>query len=211
MKCSTKKNMISTENRFLFNAAMMTHIYKYIDKGLEDVNDKTTMPDIVYRIKQQAYNFVAINRFSSEDVKKLKDIETEEFIDKMSGELSFLMFGLHLVKLYTERTPNDVKIKMNISEKKLKLGTAPFVVPMLKLKKADKELYDEYKKLIDESKETAEYFYEFMYKNLLTGDEDGLDELDRINDSDDRVYHSSRDVPDTEKTEPAEEGNEKTA
>ena len=196
-----------SQKTYLFNAAIMTHIYKYIKNGLEDVGDKSTVPDIVYRIKQQTYNFVVIHRFNSDDMKMLKNIETKEFVDKMSQEISFLMFSLHLMKLYTERTPTNVKTKLNISDKKLKLGTALWVVPMLKLRKEDAEVHKEYKKIIDKSKEVAEYFYNFMYENLL-GEQNGTN-MDECDSDSNRSDDNNRDDNYNNETDTVKEGNKK--
>jgi hypothetical protein len=164
--------MTKLEKRYLFNAIMMAHIYKYMEIGIEDIGKSDEIPNIVYRIKQQAYNHTVINRLNSKDAKYIDSLTDDKLREVMSQELSFIMFALHLTKIYTEKTPEEYKRVWNINEKDLRSGTSLWVVPMIQLKKKDEKLYNQYKELIEKSKKIAEFFYDFMYNKLIKKDDD---------------------------------------
>jgi hypothetical protein len=160
--------MSDKEKWWLFNWSILAHISVYLEKGFEEYNGNELDPTI-YKLRQKAHSLSVIHRINPGEVKYLQDITTDEFEERMNTDIAFIIFALHLAKLYIELIPKKKRYDLNISKAKIQLANSRWVVPMLQAKNQYPEIYQEKKEIMNDSRDLAEYFFNFMYENIIGG------------------------------------------
>ena len=169
---SHSKELSTMSKNHLFNFVIFSHVYYYLNIGLEKQEPGEFVPEICYNIRTKCKNYTLINRLDDNELSVLRAAEGKSTIKEDMGiEFAFIIFALHLMKLYSG-IEKSIRFNLNISDKKLILGAAPYIMPMLRLRAADPEIHKEKRAIIDHSKEVAEKLFNFAKSHIL-GEEDG--------------------------------------
>ena len=143
----------------LFNS--VSQIEKEIEEGTENI------PPILYKYYGQGKMWLKNRKANDATLRIIEKMQTdEEFEDITMKEISYTLFALDSIKIYTERIPKDKRPMLNISDKKLLMGSKRYVVDMLKLKKRDPEAYKDMKKLFVDTEQTAIDVFEWIYNQV---------------------------------------------
>jgi len=107
-----------------------------------------------------------LNENKKHIVKKIDDDPVFQ-LAKQSENISFLVFILELTRIWIESYPQDKLPAFTVSKKKLRHGARHLTIDMIKLKRADKEQYEDKKLIIDTSKEAAKQVWGAINRHLL--------------------------------------------
>ena len=130
----------------------------YLETGLKD---GTTQEEFHRQIVTAVTGWKTFRKFSNAEVKLLQDMGKDPVMEKIKRiEISFICYALTLLQLMAN-DPDKRDVTLGISKKKLRRGDSIFVVPMLQTKKSDPERYERLKRIIDESRINAKYFYSY--------------------------------------------------
>ena len=147
----------------LLNKIVLFLVKDYIDRAREE----STVPDILVRLSAQISGYRQFHMFSLEEANKVLEIaETKEIRDIMDEHVSYIIFALELMKLWTEAVPKKDRPHLNISDKHFKLGGKYYWLAMIKLKKNDQDKYKETDATIEISRDTAKRLLEYHLKEL---------------------------------------------
>ncbi len=158
---------MSNNPYILFNRLILFTVEAYLTKSKEDGHTDDEMHN---RLISGIRAYQTMGRFSQEEAKLLQELgETETAKKIKQKEISFVVYALELMKLWIEEVPVQYRksIYLGVSNKKLKLGRATFAMGMLRLKKEDKERYDNLKEIIDESVINAKHFFGYFQNELV--------------------------------------------
>ena len=129
---------------------------------LQRTADETELPVILYRLKASIQGYKSFHMFDITEAKEVLKISKDpKLLAIMDKEVSFLVFAMEVMKLWTEDIPKEQRPHLNISDKRFKLGGRNFFKQMLYLKQTDKEQYEDKKDIIDTSIDVAREFYTF--------------------------------------------------
>jgi len=150
----------------LFNKVVNASLLQWIDTHRK--NNDGEVPDILMRVRTQAFNTKALNEFTDEEVDILKQIETDpEFMGIKAEEISYLVHALIVLKLWVEDIPKNKRPRYNINEGKMKIGKAAYLKHMLLAKKHDPSLYASEKGIIDDTEDAAYKWFEYFKNQLI--------------------------------------------
>ncbi len=143
----------------LLNKIVLFICQDYIVRTQKDGGE---IPPILSRLNGSITGFKQFHMFSIEEAKKVLLIAKEkDLLDIMDKEVSFLVFVMEVMKLWTQDIPKQNRPHLNISDKHFKLGGKMFWKQMMYLKKTDKENYIDKQDIIDTSIEVANEFYTY--------------------------------------------------
>jgi hypothetical protein len=153
-------------NKRLFNKAILIHLNLYLVEGLKEIENQEILPPWIYNLRSVSHNYCLLNKFTKEEIETMKSIETEEMLLRMRTEVSFIAFSLHLVKLYIEQIEKKDRVVLNISDNKLLIGTNVWFKQMLSLKKTNESKYIKTKKIVEDSKQLADYLFNYLNERI---------------------------------------------
>jgi len=134
---------------------------------LQRTAEETELPPILYRLKASIEGYKKFHMFSlKEATEVLKISEEDELLSIMDKEVSFLVFAMEVMKVWTEDIPKKDRPHLNIADKHFKLGGRHFFKQMLVLKKTDIEEYKDKKEIISTSIDVANEFYQYHKERL---------------------------------------------
>ena len=150
----------------LLNRVVLAHCWQWLNQHSKEKEAK--MPALCYRLKSAGYASRAINGFSEEEQDFLHSLtKDEKFMEIAHKHISLVVMALEAMKYHIENTEPHQRIpKLNISEKKLRVGKAVYTMHMLKTKQLDKKLYDEQKEVIDDTALHSRVWYDYL-KNVI--------------------------------------------
>ena len=126
----------------------------YQEAGLRKVKNALTGLNVFYK-------------FTPQEHKKLGQLgETETAINIRKVEIDYSVFAMSILNEYVTNTPKKDRIKFNVSDENIKSLMAKLVKDMLSLKLRNKEKYDDTKRIVEDSKQTAKRFYNFFENEL---------------------------------------------
>ena len=136
-------------------------IQSYMENAIKD---GLTNEPLHHRIVSGVSSYKMMGRFSSAELKLVRDIGEHAFMWKIKEvQISFVVYALELLKLLVDE---GYKFDIRVSHKKLKMGKATFAIEMLKLKNRDSESYNETKEIIDVSVLTAKQFFYYTKEQI---------------------------------------------
>ena len=143
----------------LFN--IVSQIEKEIEAGTPNI------PPILYRYYGQGKLWLKNRKPNEKVLEIINKMKTDEsFEDITMKEISYILFSLDSIRLYTERIPREKRPMLNISDKKLLIGSRRYVIDMLRLKKRDSETYRKTKKLFEDTEQTATDVFDWIYTEV---------------------------------------------
>ena len=139
-----------------FEFLMYATVANYLDISLED---SANVPSIVFTARRVAKNYLTLNAttMSSDTSKRIKELEDDEARAILDREISFLVFGMELIRLLEP---------IQIKQQKLERFMANYTISMLKLKREDSKEYQDKKELIKLSRKTAIELFEFWQSKV---------------------------------------------
>ena len=153
----------------LFNKIILFTIDIYIDRIR---SDGIQIPKVLERLKIVMVTYKMNNKFTIEEKDLLLGFAKEEELQNIvRTSISHLVFILTVIKLWVEIVPKEDRPSFNMSDRKLVKGKAVYTIQMLKLKRSDKNSYEEKKAIIQKSVETAEKFMDYHLKKLVIKEE----------------------------------------
>lgn len=156
----------SVKSTYLFNKVVMVSIHQWVQMHIDNNDGK--VPEILMRVKTKGYNMKVINGFSDDEVKLLKEIETDPvFMGIKAEKISYLVHALVVLKLWVQDIPKKERPLLNISDTKLIHGKAVYTKHMLLAKKLDPELYASEKGIIKDTEDAARRWYAYFKVQLM--------------------------------------------
>ena len=139
-----------------------------VDLYLERVRqDDMNLPPTLDRLRRGLVTQRMLNKFTPEEAEKVLEIgRDKEFKAIMDRDISFLIFALELMKVWTMSVPKDKRPILGVSDKHFKLGGDSLWQQMLLARSKAPEEYSEKKQVIVDSKEVAQGFFEHQWKEL---------------------------------------------
>jgi len=139
-----------------FEFLMYATVANYLDISLED---SANVPSIVFTARRVAKNYLTLNAttMSSDTSKRIKELEDDKARAILDNEISFLVFGMELIRLLEP---------IQIKQQKLERFMANYTISMLKLKREDSKEYQDKKELIKLSRKTAIELFEFWQSKV---------------------------------------------
>lgn len=149
----------------MFNKLCLFTVEAYFSRAISEGLSE----DPFHKEVQNAINgYLTFGRYSTEERDVIIALGKEEAFKKITHkQISFIVFGLELLKAWVELIPKKNRPHLNISDKRLKVGRTQFVLTMVKLKNEDREKYDELKSIIDDSVITAKLFIGYAHRRLV--------------------------------------------
>jgi len=141
----------------LLNRLVLAQVYIF-SKQCEV--DKSSMPDIAFRMKTAGFNSFHINKFTDEErahIKKIANLPPMEDLKKT--QTSSVINILELMRIWAEDIPKEDRPNINISDKLLLRGKNHYIMHMIALKRNTPETYVEMDDLIVVSTENIEKWY----------------------------------------------------
>ena len=158
------------KNYDLFKLILAAQVAYFMDKDKEEFGTDYWLPWF-FRLNANAKVYSKMRKILPEDLKCLNQIDNDVvFLMNKEKEVSYIIFVLELMRLYAENFPEKYFHNFNISKKKLLFGFRHYTIAMLNAKLKDRELYDEKKKIMEDSKKVALNTYNTMQRVLLNGD-----------------------------------------
>ena len=155
-----------------FALFVLYNVVSQLENEIEDGD--TELPTIAYRLYGQGKLWLRTHSFRDDETKLLLDMKDDDEFDTITmHEVSFLLFALELMRIYSERIKKKKMPMLNISDKKLLMGSKRYVMDMLKLKRRDKAKYDELKELFRTTEQVATELYEYMWNKITKHYEKG--------------------------------------
>jgi len=138
----------------------------WISKSTDDVNVKYT-PEIAYRLRTAGFNSKAVNGFTDSEVDLIKTLGKEpDFEELKKKHISLLVMALEITRIWVEDIPKEDRPRINISDNKMLLGKKNYVIPLLEMKVKGHSIYDEQKKIVEETASHAQLWYNWT-KNYI--------------------------------------------
>ncbi len=148
----------------VLNKCVLFVVQDYLQRT---VDDGAELPSILYRLKASIAGYKSFHMFSIEEAEQvLKVSKDEHLLAIMDKEVSFLVFAMEVMKLWTEDIPKKNRPHLNISDKHFKLGGRFFWRQMMYLKQNDVDNYKDKQDIIDTSIDVANEFYKY-HKEVL--------------------------------------------
>ncbi len=141
------------------------NILLYTVEGyLDDISKEQTYNyEFMLRIRTAIRCYMTFHRFSPEEHKEVMRLADDPFMAKMTEVLvDRTIFGLELLYLYITRIPKHERANLNIADKKILQLKAELVKDMLKLKGRSADDYGRVKEIVDDSREYAEKYFDFV-------------------------------------------------
>jgi hypothetical protein len=139
-------------------------IHEYLETTIKE---SKSVDDFVYQLRSTLAGYKSFHRLSADEAEILMNLGKDEvMMNIVDEEISFLIFALELLRIWTEFYPKSERPSLNISDKRFKGAVGAFVIPMLKLKQSDPERYDRMKPIITDSKMTAKKFFMYAEEKL---------------------------------------------
>jgi hypothetical protein len=154
-----------------FNWVISATLHRYIDEGLKDMTKegKEALPAWVFDLKSACFTtYRLLHPLKLKQAEKIAKLESEEFREKMKTEIAFIVFAMEAARLWVDSGLAPIIISRI---KRAKMGANEYVVPLLKLKLADKESYEEKSAIVKDSKELAEYWFKYWQEKLCKENE----------------------------------------
>ncbi len=162
--------MTQIERRYgFFNRIVLSHCELWLKQHIKE--RESDLPEICYLIKSAGYASRVINAFSDDEARILEAIaKDEEFIPIKEKEISLVIMALEVMKVHVTEIPKELRTpKLNISDKRLKVGKGAYAIHMLKAKRIKPELYEEQKEIIDDTSNHAKVWYSWMRNAIING------------------------------------------
>jgi len=160
--------MTDEEKKYgLLNRVVLGNIHMWLDQHSKE--KEADMPDICYKLKSAGYASRVINGFSDEERDFMHSLtKDEEFMEIANKHISLVVMALEVMKYHIEHTePHQRAPKLNINERKLRMGKAVYAIHMLKTKQVNKKLYDKQKEVIDDTEKHSKVWYDNMKKHIF--------------------------------------------
>jgi hypothetical protein len=161
--------MTEEQRRYgLLNRIVLAHMWAWLNQHVE--NKDADMPDICYKLKSAGFASRAINGFDEQEINMLDDLSKDEkFIPIKDKEISLVIMALEVMKYHVENTEPALRTpKINISDRKLKLGKAAYTMDMLEAKKTAPDVYKRQKEIIGSTAEHAKVWYDFIKDYIMS-------------------------------------------
>jgi len=134
---------------------------------LQRTADETEMPPILYKLKASIAGYKQFHMFSVDEATQVLAISKDKkLLEIMDKEVSFLVFSMEVMRLWTTDVDKKYRPHLNISDKHFKLGGREFWRQLILLKQTDKESYEDKKEIIDTSIDVAHEFYTYHKEKL---------------------------------------------
>ncbi len=125
---------------------------------------ETELPKKAEKIYSALKMYQILHNFKPSEVRIILS-ESDEIKKITARPVSYIVFALHLLKLWSEAVPKQSR-DLAISDKHLKYSRAIFMEDMLKLKMKDEETYQKKKEVIDDSIKVAEDFFSYQMQYI---------------------------------------------
>ena len=159
---SVRIKVMLMDNQVL-NKVVLFVVQDYLQRTAEE----TELPPILYRLKASIQGYKSFHMFSIEEATQVLEISKDaKLLAIMDKEVSFLVFAMEVMKLWTEDVDKKNRPHLNISDKHFRLGGKHFWKQMMVLKKTDSEEYEEKTEVIDTSIDVAREFYKYHKEKL---------------------------------------------
>lgn len=148
---------------------ILGHVHMWINGHIKQKDGD--IPDLCHKLKFEGYKSKTINRFDESEADILREIgDREDFQELKTKPISLIVMALEVVRIWVEDIPAEERcVKMNISDKKLLIGKNIYFRYMMGAKRRNKELYDNQKKIIEETSTHAQSWYNYMKEALFEG------------------------------------------
>ena len=128
---------------------------------------ESAVPKQLERLRLGIVTQRKFNPFTQEQAMICLEFGNDPELDKiMQREVSFTIFTLELMKIWTMTVPKEKRPYLGVSDKHFKLGASEFWKPMLQLKKTNGYKHGLKKEIIADSKEVAEQFFKYHWEKL---------------------------------------------
>ena len=149
----------------LLNKITLFVCQDYIKKSRDD---NGTVPPVLSRLDGSITGYKAFHMFSVLEAKEVLRIASKDEIKTiMEKEVSFIVFVMEVMKIWTQTVPKKDRPHLNISDKQFKLGGRIYWQQMMALKKVDVDKYDHKTDVIDDSIKVAREFMNFHLRETV--------------------------------------------